>query len=695
MTRSHRDAPPAAPAHGAAPTSPFTSALVALAALATLVAVPMTAAPPPSRTERDVVPGGRGPNRLEVDVALLAGSEPWDAGSRTGLSDLRLVDGQGREVPYLLIDPPRAEVEWAAGRVLPVAATRDTSGFEVDLGRPRRVDGLRLLGLPAPFLKRVRLEGSGDRARWTLLAGEGTLFDLPAESLTRLVLDFPPGDLQFLRVTWDDALSGRVPLPVRAEVRLVPSGSPPPPLRVPMPFEKRPGEPGASRFRVRLAAPRLPLAALELVPEGGHLLRPARVSESRLSGSELVPVVLGSATLRRAERGELRADDLTIPVGPPLTAELEISVDDGSNPPLVLREVAAVFRELPWIYFESPDGAPLVARSGARGAAAPRYDLEAVRRAVTRGEPPVPFPARWGETRPAAAKAPVEAPDGIVGAGSPVDVSGFRYRRAIPQGPEGLVALSLDAAVLSGSHDLADVRIVDGAGRQVPYIGETLAERLTLPLPVPQKVADPRPRPPAGQTVYRLQLPYPDLPDARLSLAAGVRVFRREVELFVERLPRASDRSEPSASFETLARSGWANADPGSVPPPLTVELPRTGRTELFLAVDDGDNSPLPVVAPVLSLPARRLLFRRAAGAELTLVHGNPRAAAPRYDLALLAPQLLAEPAAEVTLGPPGEDGPAPGQSGSPRARWLFWGALGLGVLALLAILARLLARGA
>ena len=45
--------------------------------------------------ERDVVPGGPGGNRLEVDVDLLAGAAE-------GFHDLRLFSASSEEVPYLL-----------------------------------------------------------------------------------------------------------------------------------------------------------------------------------------------------------------------------------------------------------------------------------------------------------------------------------------------------------------------------------------------------------------------------------------------------------------------------------------------------------------------------------------------------------------------------------------------------------------
>ena len=111
-----------------------------------------------------------------------------------GLSDLRLFTDGGRPVPYLLIQPPSGERAWIGGRMLPVAATKKTSGFEVDLGRgARRRHASRVEGLPVPLLKRLTLEGSGDRARWTLLVAEGTLFDLPDEQLRQNTLGFAAG----------------------------------------------------------------------------------------------------------------------------------------------------------------------------------------------------------------------------------------------------------------------------------------------------------------------------------------------------------------------------------------------------------------------------------------------------------------------------------------------------------------------
>src|SRR4029079_4795341 len=159
-------------------------------------------------------------------------------------------------------------------------------------------------------------------------------FDLPEEKLSRLDVDFPDGDFRYLRLTWDDASSGRLPPPGALTARLGRAGEPGRPARVPVAFERRPSEPGKSRFHLRLPGARLPVVALELAVPGGPLLRPAIVTEGRLDSerkpgtTEITPVRLGGATLRRAVRDGLTAADLHISVLAPEGPDLELTVDD-------------------------------------------------------------------------------------------------------------------------------------------------------------------------------------------------------------------------------------------------------------------------------------------------------------------------------------------------------------------------------
>jgi Protein of unknown function (DUF3999) len=666
---------------------------------------------PGFRYERQVLPGAPGPNRLEPDVALLGSGAPlvYEAGAgpgelgpfRAGLADLRFFDAAGREVPYLLVAPPRRETEWRAGQLLPLAATKTASGFEADLGALQTIDRVRLSGLPAPFLKRFRLEGGGDRSRWTLLVPQGTLFDLPAEGLRHLDVDVPAGEFRYLRLTWDDASSARLPLPAKVEAALVRPVDPGRPARVPVAFERRPSEPGKSRFRLRLPAARLPVVALDLDISGGPagpLLRGATVTEGRLSpdgGAEIAPARLGGTTLRRAVRDGLSAADLRIPLTSPEGADLELTVEDGNNPPLPLAGVAAELAPLPWIYFEAAGTAPLSARFGEareRDSAPPRYDLEALRDQVTGARAAA---ARWGETRALEPKEKGAAASPLPALGAPLDPVRFHDRRAIPAAPAGLTSLLLDAAVLSRSPDLVDLRIADAGGRQIPYLPERRDEPLSLPLAALAKQA--QKGDPPSLSRYRIELPYPSLPAARLVLATTARVFEREVRLVEVPAATREPRADRDAGEREVAHASWRHADPETPAPQLTLDLPASPATRFDLLVEEGDNAPLPLDPPRLLLPANRLRFFYPAGASLRLLYGQPGLAPPRYDLALLAPRLLGETAHEIALAPEAASARTRATEVDPSAleRKLFWGALVGAVLVLLVILGRMLRGGA
>lgn len=647
--------------------------------------------------ERAVIPGGSGPNRLSVDVPLIVGGQPlrYELRASTppafvgGLGDLRLYDPSGREVGYLLIAPPAPTERWQEGTVLPIQSTEEESGFEVDLGSAVRVDRLRLKGIPAPFLKRMRLEGSGDRNHWSVLVDSGTVFDLPDEHLKRTEIGFAPGEFQYLRVTWDDRNSAPVSLPANVAARAVMPSAALAATSVPVTFERRSSEPGRSRFRLHLPGAHLPVTAIELTCGAGHLLRDARVNEPRLSGSTVVPVALGSSTLRRAVRNDAVAADLRIPILRPDGPDLDLVVDDGSNPSLELLGVSAELAPLPWIFFESATGETLTARYGDPTLAAPRYDLEAMRSSVDTMQL---VDAHWGESRDLGPPPTAEVPEGngLPATGAPIEPSAFQYARALPAGPAGLTAVVLDAAVLAHSRGLADLRIVDGDGHQVPYVFETLDEPLALELDALQPALAPTPQR-AGESRYRLRLPYENLPAAQLVLTTTARVFDRRVTLTVER-PPIDPRSEPRT--ETVVSTTWRHADPDEAAPALVMNLPSLRVATAELVIDEGDNSPLPLSRPKLLLPANRLRCFRNSGQELTLLYGQPSLGAPRYDLALLAPQVIGARANEVVPAPEAPAAKLPAKHGTATQTQLFWGALIAAVVVLLVLIGRLLAKG-
>ena len=667
-----------------------------LGVVALLVATPAAAQTPGAaqtptqfRHERSVQTGGAGPRRLAIDVTLLAGSQPFQDRTAAGLTDLRLFDAAGQEVQYLLVSNPPEEPVWRSAQTLPIAPvetpTQKTSGFEVDLGEAIAIDRFRIDGLAPPFLKRVRLEGSGDRARWTLLVAEGTVFNLPEERLVQTELAFAPGPYRYVRVTWDDTRSGQLPRPASSSAREVRNVTRPPALSTPLAFERRPSEPGRSQFRLRLPAARLPIVALDIDMGGTHVLREAMVFEGRLIGGQVVPSSLGGGTLRRVVQGDVIASSLRISIDAPVEPQIDLIIDDGNNAPSDVRGVTAIFADLPWIYFEAP-GDALVARYGNASLKPPRYDLEAVRQTLAIN---TTRDATWGEARVRSeAENTSSAVPPLPTVGSALDVDLFRYLRPIPPGAAGLVTIPLDASALAHSRGsaFADVRVLDSAGRQVPYLVERASEPLSLDLTIEPLPTRPSTLPSDRRiSVYRVRLPHEGLPGSRLVLTTSARVFTREVTIGIE---HQRDRRNRDPWFEALATLNWAHADRELPAPALMMAVrPLEGR-DVLVTIDEGDNSPLPLTAARLLLPAYRLRLFRERDAALRLGYGRDDLGPPQYDLALLAPQLIGVLATDVVPGV--EQASAPSASIVLMSPRLFWGVLIVAVLVLVTLVVRL-----
>lgn len=673
----------------------MTATLIAL--LAGALAQAPSAAPVP-RYERLIVVASPGPHRLAVDATLLAGAAPFTVArhgeldpvfvAENGLGDLRLAGPDGREIPYLLVHPPINDPRWLHAAVQPLASTKKTSGFEADLGKTSTVNGIDVRGLPGSFMKRFSLEGSGDREHWTLLIAEGTLFNLPDQQLRQTTMSFAPGSYRYLRVTWDDTHSGKVPLPEAVSARLA-TGMSTPPVLAPLQMERRPSEPGRSRYHLVLPGARLPIVAIHLDAAGDYVFRQASVTEPRLSAWSAEPITIGRGVLSRDQRTGTNRP-LRIAVQQPSQGELDLLVEDGNNPPLDLRGVSAEFAVLPWIYFES--GGPIVARYGDPRLQPPVYDLEAARASVTLDRVPE---AQWGRSSAPAMAPPARAPvTDTTRTGAPLDASAFPYARAIGESVADLLALPLDAAALAHSTgplgQFSDVRIVDAQGRQVPW----LIERRPEPLPIALDAKAVKPEAPelqsgepANRSVYRIVVPYPDLPDATLVVRTTARLFRRNVTLGVE---RPADRRHRDAWFESILIQSWEHADQSTAAPVLNLAVPRTDAHEVTLVIDEGDNSALPIDTVQLLLPSYRLRFFRPASAA-RLIYGRKDLAPPRYDLALLAPRVLGAAASDVTMAAEAAtQATAANRLISPG---MFWIILGVAVVILLGILATLLRR--
>jgi hypothetical protein len=233
-------------------------ASIAVALCAVTMSAQQSAPPPSFRFERPIVSDGAGPRRLAIDVPLLVGTAPARLlrGSARGdlVRDLRIYDANGAEIGYVLAgDPPIAPV-YKPAVMLPIATvdtrTERTSGFEADLGEPTLVD--RLI-TSIRRSSRLKLEGSGDRERWTLRwSPKGRCSISRTRSCSRPNC-VSRRHLPLSRVTWDDRQSARIARMPAAAAGQAGGGAETAAGRAAglrAPSERA----GRSRFRVRLPA---------------------------------------------------------------------------------------------------------------------------------------------------------------------------------------------------------------------------------------------------------------------------------------------------------------------------------------------------------------------------------------------------------------------------------------------------------
>ena len=277
--------------------------------------------------------------------------------------------------------------------------------------------------------------------------------------------------------------------------------------------------------------------------------------------------------------------------------------------------------------------------------------------------------------------------------GSALTLEGFEYLRDVPSGPAGLIAIALDAAVMSRSgvaaRRFSDLRVIDRNGQQIPYLLEKRDEPLLVDVSIERRELPAAMNKQSGHsTSYVVHVPYRDLPSARLMLTTRARVFKRTLTLGT--LVAATERQP--ARFISHADHLWVHADEGTPAPGISFVMPESLNGDLMLLVEEGDNQPLPIEKATVMLPSYAIRLFRPADQPLRLLYGKDGVAPPRYDLQLLEPQVMGRRAEEITAGAEQQIAGTAARRGVEMVPpVVFWSVLSLAVLVLVALVARLM----
>lgn len=639
--------------------------------------------------------------------------------SNPDLSDLRIFDRRGREVPYLIHQGPAADTEVEVEqRFQPRLLKVELATHGGENGVPRQVVETYELTVPdeppeggfwelvvetprRQFVRRVEVAARHGGARGgveeVLVEGD-SVFRLETPPRERLRLALPgltserAWDRLVVTLQGEDA-HGLAPNFRFESTRTVASGNE---VEVPLTLVESREEPGRTVLEVERPRGLVP-DRLRLATASPAFHWAVQVWDEGPGGGEEALARGRVFRLGNTARNMLR---LALPRGD----QLRVVIEHGDGPPPEAPRVVALLRR-PALVFPAPgagsegagaDGTGGVLRFGARRVTAPHYGLEALlpalgvplagtaaRLAEDVWDPERLIPARLGPVGFNPVFDPAPALAFALHPGAAINPRRFSYRRqlTVPDAAEGLHHLRLGLDDLARLRpDLDDLRIAGTGEHQWAYLLETEADHLVRPL----GVEGPTTR--DGRSRYRLTLPVQPARADRLALDTELPFFDRAYEL--------SGQPPGTAEMERLS-SGRLRRDLGD-PRPVTLALPARRFTELELFVEDGDDAPLVWSRAEARFPVPEVYFAAPEGSYQLLV-GSPDEEAPRYELERVRGVVLSVRSTEVEAGPL-EPNPAYRASlgwttSAGLQHLLLWGAVLLAVV-LLTVLTLRLARG-
>ena len=527
---------------------------------------------------------------------------------------LLLADATGRAVPYAVLRSSNAGA--AETETLFTVPVGDTS-WETDAAEAP-VDRLALdiddLAGSGPFRATVEHRAAG---AWRAV-DERLVYALDSEESRTLDVPHVTGPF---RVTLAGYRGVRPRLLGVSALTYAPDHVPPNVETVAMPTPVV-TEMGSARYTLRLPGVRTIRALRFSFADDVDVFE--REVTIRAVGTELYGNSYASGRLRRLRVGEANVDRLEVPVERLVgdTFVLEIPLERGAPLPLASVDILS-------------EGVRLVTRDagpgphtllGAATVADSAYDLAIALPELLRPEPPI---VAVQAPSPNPVFVPVPTREEVDQAGPDLALARFRYERPIEGA--GWVRVALGRDVLARTRpDLADVRVVDSAGRQVPFLlWDTDEEE-------PVTIGEVERREEGRSTLLRIPIDG-GAPVATLALTTSRDVFERTVTVL----------RDAGRSTIPLRQVVWSGPTRGST---LAMEIgDRVGDT-LLVRIDNGDDAPLPIDAIVVTAARWEIRTRLPEGGA-RLVYGAPGASAPEFDLALLSDEVRRMPVASATLG--------------------------------------------
>ena len=381
------------------------------------------------------------PRAAEELVAVRLDAEIL-AATADGYPDLRVLDGEGREVSRVLrkasvvrMGEKRTSFVVDAPRLEPLPGGGLEIDFTIDPEKhPHPIDGFRIDTPLRNFEQSVQVHRLDDSGTWRPVGDDTLLYDYSQFMDTRQVdVPFPRDPRQAAGGTWritvdETTIEQRSTLSElvrtlegggetgRAETTLVARQ----PFRIdaiqawrsdgvaeikgaegvefPVDLVSVEQEPKEQRTRVRVATRREPVTALRLVVGDRNFGRTARVERphsapSGRDGAGRPPQILASARVHRVDLRGINQEELRLRIPESRFPDYEIVIDNGDSQPLDITGVTAVGPAEEVVFLARPGEEYRLAYGGVTDAdrpfPRPRYDTAAIDAALAAGQVPL------------------------------------------------------------------------------------------------------------------------------------------------------------------------------------------------------------------------------------------------------------------------------------------------------------------
>ena len=596
--------------------------------------------------------------------------------AQADLRDLRIINDAAKEIPFLLLKPSSLSAKRLAPKNFRAELTDRDTILTIETGTSRPLDFVELETGAQHFLKPVRIELSADSDNWQTFDDNVPIFRQDGAAKTLVALD--QRTAAYIRLTISDERSRPIVI-TSATLQSSSERSTPTELLTPRIVSTELFT-GDTMITLDLGAAHLSLSSLEITAEDSLFARNVTVSVRELRNDQISERTLARGTIFRiAFDAYTPTSGLRVPIETSIpTRELIVHIENGDSPPLRIREIRARYNPIHALLAPETSG-HFEILSGNPQAATPHYDLAALSAELSQ----LPLTAvRIGKSTTNAAYHQADPLAGITLEGAALDTNPWQHQRAVSTARPGVQQIELDLHALACTRpDLADLRLMQ-AGKQVPYIIEHTGLSRDL-IFAPTEV--PNPRHPSI-TRWKFQFPQTSLPFSRLILNSPTKLFDRNLQIFEVLKNQQGEPYEHS-----LANQSWTHT-PTEKQKPLIIALPERMQTDvIWIETDNGDNPPIVLERLQAFFPVIRLLCKTTSTEPLELIYGNNAAPAPRYDVSLIAGQLLNSERTPATLGPVQTVVPTTSLLQGAHGGVVFWAVLAIVVILLLVVVAKLL----